>query len=381
MSAKRILFAGYAPVHFLCFLPIYRQLVGDPRVEVFLSGGFKENDENGTRYSLRGFYEPFAVEPSRVIPIEQARGEDFDVLVCSHLSDDFFPRTVGRTVQLFHGVSFKNLAVRDKALRYDILCLPGRYHAEMYQKNGLVRANGSLCLITGFPKCDPLANREMDRHALLSEMRMNPALPTILFAPTGEKHNALETAGEALIRCIAAVKNWNLLIKPHDHPKNQIDWFGRLEEFESDQVRTVKGRDVIPYLNAADVLMTDASSVAVEYTLLNRPILFIDVPKLFKKVQKRAPAMDLETYGRKIGRIVKTPEEITKAIQDALRSADAEDAIRRAMAEHVFHRPGSATARVRDVILYAAGLSNELPEGVLPVNPEAGSATALRAAA
>ena len=41
-APKRLVFAGYAPVHFLCFLPMYRRLAADSRVEVFLSGGFRE---------------------------------------------------------------------------------------------------------------------------------------------------------------------------------------------------------------------------------------------------------------------------------------------------------------------------------------------------
>ena len=39
MSAKRILFAGYAPVHFVCFLPVYRRLVEDPAVEIIRPPG------------------------------------------------------------------------------------------------------------------------------------------------------------------------------------------------------------------------------------------------------------------------------------------------------------------------------------------------------
>lgn len=367
---KRVLFAGYAPVHFVCFLPVYRSLSRDPRIEIFLSGGFKQRNGKEVQYSLDGFYEPFGVEKSRVIPLQQARQEEFDVLVCSHLSDDFFPREVRKTVQIFHGVSFKNLAVREKALRFDMLCLPGRYHAELYQKNGFVRANGSLCLMTGFPKCDPLIDGTLDRATVLEGLGLDERLPTLLFAPTGEKHNALETAGETIVRAIGETRKFNLLVKPHDHPKNAIDWFERLKPLETEQVRLVRARDVIPFLHAADLLLTDASSVAVEYTLLDRPIIFVDVPRLFKKVRKRAPALDLETYGRRIGRIVENPEEIVRWIEDALVHPQPEAALRRAMAQHVFHRPGSATARVSACILYAAGLAPALPAEVEVLKPE-----------
>ncbi len=41
---KRILFAGYAPVHFICFLPVYNILAEDERMEIWLSGGFLHKD-------------------------------------------------------------------------------------------------------------------------------------------------------------------------------------------------------------------------------------------------------------------------------------------------------------------------------------------------
>ncbi len=369
-APKRLVFAGYAPVHFLCFLPMYRRLAADSRVEVFLSGGFREGKGDQATYRLEGFYDPFPVDHGKVIPLEQVGKEDFDVLVSAHLSDAFFPRSVRRTVQIFHGVSFKNLAVREKALRFDVLCLPGRYHADLYRKNGFVRADGSTCLITGFPKVDALANDGLDRKALLEGLELDPSRPTILFAPTGEKYNALDSMGVEVIWRIAQNPSWNLLIKPHDHPKAKTDWFKELKPLESDHVRLIRDLDVVPVLQAADLLITDASSVAVEYTLLDRPIIFLDIPKLMKRVKKRAPNLDLKTYGRAIGTVVKKPEELPEAVADCLANPNRESEIRKKMSDHVFHGPGSATERVLGVLLNAAGLEPDLPDGVGVVTPD-----------
>ena len=368
-ARKRILFTGYAPIHFICFLPVYQRLAADQRVELFLSGGFKEDDGDMVSYRLHGFYDPFPVDRSRVIPIEKAREEHFDVLVCAHLSDSLFPGSVNKKVQIFHGVSFKNLAVREKALRYDMLCLPGRYHSELYRKNGFIRADGPACLLTGVPKTDALVTGALDRDALLRGLGVDPSLPTLLFAPTGDKHNALDTMGVEVIRAIRDAGPYNLLVKPHDHPKKDHDWFTELEPLESDRVRLVRDKDVIPYLHAADLLLTDASSVAVEYTLLDRPIIFLDVPKLLKKLRERAPALDLTTYGRKIGRVVKKTEDLATAVADSLAHKRRKSKLRRAMARHVFYSPGGATERVAGVILYAAGLT-EIPAEVEVLRPD-----------
>ncbi len=362
---KRILFTGYAQVHFVCFLPVYQVLAKDPDIDIFLSGGFKRKEGDSVSYELKGFYDPFPVDKDHVIPLEQVRSEHYDVLVSAHLSDSLFPKSVGKKVQIFHGVSIKNLAVRAKALRYDMLCMPGRYHAEQYMENGLIRDDGTECFITGFPKTDPLVGGGFDRESLIRGMGLDPLLPTILFAPTGEKYNALDTMGKEVVEAISRVGAWNLLVKPHDHPKKDIDWFTELAPYESTQVRLVRDKDIAPYLFAADLLITDMSSVAVEYTLMDRPIIFLDIPRLMSRVAKRAPALDLNTYGRKIGRLVSTPDGLESAITDSLANPHRESEVRRRMASHLFHAPGHAAGNVAAVVRYAAGLEEALPECVV----------------
>ncbi|MDH3427669.1 MAG: CDP-glycerol glycerophosphotransferase family protein [Gemmatimonadota bacterium] len=366
---KQILFAGYAPVHFLCFLPVYQRLSADPRVEVWLTGGYRRKDQDDAGYVIDGFYDRFRVRPDRVIPFDQAYDGDFDVAICAHTSDTLLPRSARRKVQIFHGVSFKNFAVREKVLRFDLLCLPGRYHAERFRDCGLVRPGGSRCLLTGFAKADRLVEPGFQRERFLQNLGVDPALPTILYAPTGGKHNSLETVGRDVVAGIHSKVGWNLLIKPHDHPKNEIDWYAELGGFESERVRLVRDLDVVDYLRAVDLLLTDASSVAVEYTLMDRPIVFIEVAKLLKNVLKRGAPLDLLTYGRKIGLLAKTADQVVPAIEQALRNPDREQELRRSMARHVFHDPGNAADRVSRVVLHAAGLLEELPADVEVLRP------------
>ncbi len=370
----RILFSAAAPVHFVCALPVYRRLAADPRVEFWLTGGFqtrpshREEDEPKATYSIDGFYDPFPVDRARVIPVERAKEEDFDVLIAANKSPAR-PRSAGKRVQIFHGVSFKNLSAREKYLTYDFLCLAGRYHAELYRRKGFIRKAGQ-CFITGMPKLDPLATGTLDREALLRGLRLDPARPTVLYAPTGSRFNSLETMGRETIEAIRRADGCNLMIKLHDHPKNTgIDWTRELAPFESDRIRLVRELDVVPFLHAADLLMTDASSVSIEYTLMDRPIVFLDVPELLDDIVERGGALDLETHGRKGGVTVKDPQEVPAAIADALAHPERGSEARRATALHVFHEPGRATERVAGVVLHAAGLA-ALPEGVTALQPD-----------
>lgn len=370
VGRKRILFAGSAPIHFICAQPVYRKLAADPRVEFWLSGGFKEEEDETTSFRQEGFYDPFPVDRDRIIPMERARQEDFDVFIAASASKAVFPRSAARKVQLFHGMSFRNFSARDKYLKFDYICMAGRYLAEMYRRRDLIRPDGPLCVITGFAKDDPLVDGSLDRTATLRRIGVDPARPTILFAPTGSRGNAMETMGLDVVRAIRADGRWNLLLKLHDHPKDtSVDWSRELAALETDRVRLVREPDIVPFIHSADLVMTDASSVATEFTLLDRPIVFLDVPELLKEVDGRGGLLDLDTYGRKIGVVVEKAAGVVAAVADSLAHPEREGPLRREVARTVFHDPGRATERVAGVVLHAAGLASELPEGVEVLNP------------
>ncbi len=373
-ARKRILFAGTAHVHFVCCLPIYRRLAGDPRLEFWLSGGFRRGsaDEERASYDLEGFYDPFPVDRARVIPMERAREEDFDVFSSASAAGSIFPRSAGRKIQIFHGMSFRNFSAREKYMKFDIICLAGSYLAGIYRRRRLVRPDGPMCVVTGFAKDDALVDGSLDREATLRRVGVDPRRPTILFAPVGARHNAMETMGLDVVRAIGADGRWNLLVKLHDHEKDAgRDWGRELRALESDRVRHVKEPDIVPFIHAADLVLTDASSVATEFTLLDRPIVFLDVPELLEEVDRRGGLLDLETYGRRIGVVVERAEDVVGAIADSLAHPGREGALRREVARLVFHDPGRATGRVAGVVLYAAGLSPGLPEGVEVLKPDA----------
>lgn len=368
---KRIMFSGYAPVHFLSFLPVLRRLEKTPGIEVWLSGGFRHKDPDGSiRFVSDGFYDPFDVDPCRVLSVEETRQADFDVVVCAHLSDALFPRSAGRTVQIFHGVSFKNYAVREKALRFDYLCLPGHYHASRYRERGLVRPEGSQIFVTGFAKMDRLFSGELDRNLLLRRLGLDASKPTLLYAPTGDRANSLETMGEKVLAALGRCGRWNVLVKPHDHPKEKIDWFSRLGPLESASVRLVRDLDIVPYLHAADLLLSDASSAITEFTLLDRPIVLLSVPKLLHRVIERGGALDVDGYGHRLGPVVDIPEAAPRVVEAQLSDSSAYAAVRRRVACEVFYRPGTAAERVAAVVRFAAGLLPQMHADIERLEPQ-----------
>ncbi len=252
--------------------------------ELFELGG-------GPTYSLAGFYDPYGVDTERVCAFEDLPDVHFDVVLSTHSSTIFFPKSYGKSVQMFHGVSFKNFSVRDKVLSYDYACIVGPYHAGRFESEGIMGEGNTRFFLTGFAKLDALVNGKDSRTTILEAMGLNPELPTILYAPTGGKYNSLDEMGEDLICAVRDGGNWNVIIKPHDHPKKQVNWMEKLSYLEGDRVGLIRDFDIVKYLAIADLLLTDASSVSMEYTLRDKPMVFIDVPKLLQNVMDRDLAL------------------------------------------------------------------------------------------
>jgi len=160
--------------------------------------------------------------------------------------------------------------------------------------------------------------------------------PVVLYAPTGERRNSLETLGEELIAKLGAVDRYDILVKPHDHPHATIDWWSRLLPLESEHVRLVREPDVVLTQSIADLLLTDASSVANEYALLDRPIVFIDVPELIELTRKKGALLDLETWGRKGGVVVPDVPAAVEAVEAGLAAPAERSEVRRAIVDDLF---------------------------------------------
>ncbi|HYT84598.1 MAG TPA: CDP-glycerol glycerophosphotransferase family protein [Gemmatimonadales bacterium] len=342
---KRILFTGYAPVHFVCFRPIYERLRRVDGVQVFVSGGREPGDDGeGVAVTAGQLYRPFRIPPDRVLSLEEMRRQRFDMVFCAHVSG-YFPREDRERVQIFHGLSFRNMAVRRDVLVYDHLFITGPYMMRAFHENQLLRPDDQRCVPIGFAKVDRLVDGSLDRRAILRRLGLSGRRPVVLYAPTGQKSNSLETGlGEEVLRRLRATRSYDVLIKLHDHPRDaSVDWSRQLRPLLDRHTRLVTDYDVVPYLYVADLLITDASSVSSEYALLDRPMVFLDVPQLLDAMRAKGVSLDLETWGRKGGVTVRWPDEAVEAVGWSLAHPRDKSAVRRAMAADLFYNPGKAT--------------------------------------
>jgi hypothetical protein len=338
----RILFTGYAPVHFVCFRPLFDQLRLDADTEVLVSGGLRTTDESGQRHQdTAAMYSSFDLPAGSLVDAADLPDLDVDVLV-SASTKPLKPRSYQHSVQIFHGLSFRNRAIRSANNTYGHYMMLGPYMRRTFEHLGVMSPGDPRVAQIGFPKTDRLVDGSLDRAAVLRDIGFSGDRPVVMFAPTGAHGNAMELFGEDLIKAFAASGEYDLLVKPHDHPKASINWFERLAHLEDDHVRLLRTFDSVPALYAADVLISDASSIANEYLLLDRPLVFLDVPTLLASAAGEDDRLDLETWGRKGGTVVSDVAEAERAVADGLARPQAQSEIRTAITRDLFYNPGTA---------------------------------------
>jgi len=212
-----------------------------------------------------------------------------------------------------------------------------------FQEQQLLRRTDPRLVPIGFPKTDRLVDGSLDRRAILGRLGLSGRRPVLLYAPTGQKHNSLETVGEEVIRRLRATGRYDLLIKLHDHPRDRsVDWPKQLRPLLDRHTKLVRDFDIVPSLFGADLLITDASSVSSEYSLLDRPMVFLDVPDMIAAMRAKGRAVDLDTWGRKGGATVRWPDEAVEAVRWSLAHPRSGSDVRQAMARDLFFNPGRA---------------------------------------
>jgi len=341
----RVLFSGYAPVHYLCFRPLLPFLRSELGAEIHLTGGLRsrESKEAPYDYDPQGLYDSFAETEGQVRSLAQVAGQSYDLSFTSS-TNRITEESTDCSVQIFHGVSFRNRAIRPENMGWDYYFIIGPYMRRRFESAGFIEADDPRALSIGFMKTDAFfdtANGQADAQQALG---FDGSRPVLLLAPTGQRYNAMETMGLEVVQQLVATDRYDLLIKLHDHPKKNIDWKTELAPFLSPHCVLTEDPDVARCQQAADVLITDASSVSIEYTLLDRPIIYLDVPKLIANAAKREDSMlDLATWGRRTGRLVSHISELLPSVREAIESPALFSEIRQQAARDVFYNPGKAT--------------------------------------
>jgi hypothetical protein len=278
-------------------------------------------------------------------------------------------RRCARRINFFHGVAGKYDLDRPSGLPmgfeyYDRVAFINSDRMRKYLDAGVVTREQAVLL--GYPKLDRLATGQVAGHAVRASLGLSPARPTALYAPTYSPASSLHVAGEAIVAALADA-GMNVIVKLHDRSLDPdprytagIDWRARMRAIERPgAIVFVEGADASPLLAAADLMVTDHSSVGFEYLVLDRPLLVFDAPDLPAAARVNPDKVELL---RSAATVVRSASEIPGAVSGELADPARLAANRQRVCALMFHDPGHATARalclVRDMLELRAGVTH-----------------------
>jgi glycosyltransferase involved in cell wall biosynthesis len=191
-SKVHVCFEAASPLSLAVFRPVLDRLRRDPRLEFW----FLTSDDSwdaDTIFRAAGIVD-------HILSPREARWMKFDLYVNTDFwNTTWLPRRVPR-VHLFHGVAGKYgldapVHIAPVVASFDRLLFPNRDRLQRYLRAGLVGAGTSQARLVGYPKVDCLVDGSLDRRAIERSLDLDPAVPTVLYAPTWSPYSSLGRFG------------------------------------------------------------------------------------------------------------------------------------------------------------------------------------------
>ena len=222
-----------------------------------------------------------------------------------------------KIIQIWHGIGFKKIQRSNKFFiqetsslyrrfilnfvgklpKYQALISTGEFFTKEFFKPAFISDH---FIDTGYPRNDVIVNPEKYQNALINsdaitinkvaEMRKN-GIKSILYAPTFR-----DTGGDGISDGILDLKKLNqfavdngfvFVFKLHPLPqyKSISDNFERIIWYDN-------VKDVYPFLPEVDGMVSDYSSIYMDYILLNRPVFFL----LYDREKYETKDRELHTF-------------------------------------------------------------------------------------
>ena len=341
---RNILVDARTPMNYAVIRPVCDSMRDDRQVRFYFTASEQPSRANEIYRE--------STEDIRIITPNRAALGRFDAYIAADL---LWARLLrgSRRIQMFHGVAGKYGNVYD-APRFSmrewhrIFFINGR-RMRNFVEAGAIDPSSPNARLIGYPKLDCLVDGSLKRDEILRSMRLDPGKFAVLYAPTWSPYSSLNAMGEELVTMLGKL-GCSVIVKLHDRSRypeqchsGGVDWPKRLAPI-LDRIGGVlaDGSNVCPYLAAADLLITDHSSVGFEYLLLDRPVIRIEVPELIKQTGVPPEYVSLLAEASSS---VRTAGAAVEAAARAFSEPSLKSCSRRSVAAELFYKPGSATMR------------------------------------
>ena len=353
----RLLFEVGHLYHRAALDPLYQVFRQDSKYEIEFACTYDVERRLGVfNRSLRSELESrFQAEGLTIAECTQG----FDVVIVGDTVRD--PRRYGTTLLCFvnHGTGIKNILYRNLRghlkTRYQIF-VEGEYRAAKIRQAG-VQGCSSIHTV-GLPKLDPLFwPGYPDRAQILSKLGLDPDKQTVLFAPT-YKPTCIDQIQEHIID---AARDYNLIIKLHHYSwrgKYAPHWHHKLYERA---VKTashavlipVDHYNILPYMHAADTLISEASSTMFDFLALDKTGIIFVLPHERMRYHDGEALLSEDPQHFLDGAFVHIdhPDQLREAIVEALRDDPERRRVGQQYRDHYFFGlDGQASKRTKTVV-------------------------------
>ena len=272
------------------------------------------------------------------------------------------------SILLWHGFPTKIENLDTMARKLTIHTLPSRInHLIATSSFGAVVFSSKFrlpldkILLLGEPRCDGLFKSRHEARRTLEEVlgERIASARIIFYLPTFRDYDTLGThrvAADLLRqeRFGQFIKKWDslLILKPHIYDEGIFEDYGSNYDSMRGRFRIITSRELhrhdvtlYDFMAAADILVTDYSSVSRDYLLVDRPIVFY-VPDLEEYRKKRnfiLEPFELWSPGDK----AKNSDELINALEDGFKNPKKWERERAWLRDVMFaHRDGNSSERI-----------------------------------
>src|SRR5439155_619196 len=85
--------------------------------------------------------------------------------------------------------------------------------------SGAIEADSPVARLVGMPKADSLVDGSLRRDEILQSLALDPARPTVLYAPTWTPYSSLNAMGEGVVTQLANA-GFCVIVKLHDNSRD-----------------------------------------------------------------------------------------------------------------------------------------------------------------
>jgi hypothetical protein len=208
----------------------------------------------------------------------------------------------------------------------------------------------------GYPKIDNLLTTQGAAHSQFSGQPLH-----VIYAPSWGKHTALDVYGLSPVQWAhdaghsVTIKLHPMSLSSHnDLATGGVDWCKAIEPYRNlERVKVIDTAANDDVLRNADVMISDVSGIAYEFILMEKPVIFLDLPGFFHcgaDIEGVDGIGDLSFWGRSYGRIVSNREEMLAAMDDYIHGRWMTDAVKELKRRLLFN-PGCAGQAAASTIM------------------------------